>query len=153
MNDEKFAGNISGEAMKYKLFGLLQLMSVKSRYMIKGLRQRLQLFENILKIKDSSLDTTGTKIKLKPNLPVNTSDIINQIVAAYNAGILPLKVLLSWLPDIDDVDEVIEQLNFEKEEKIELQKKAMGVQAQDSNSDLDDPPEEEDDDQSNLQKE
>jgi hypothetical protein len=29
----------------------------------------------------------------------------------------------------------------------------MGVQAQDSNSDLDDPPEEEDDDQSNLQKE
>jgi hypothetical protein len=51
------------------------------------------------------------------------------------------------------VDEVIEQLNFEKEEKIELQKKAMGVQAQDSNSDLDDPPEEEDDDQSNLQKE
>jgi hypothetical protein len=57
------------------------------------------------------------------------------------------------LPDIDDVDEVIEQLNFEKEEKIELQKKAMGVQAQDSNSDLDDPPEEEDDDQSNLQKE
>ena len=126
MNDEKFAGNISGEAMKYKLFGLLQLMSVKSRYMIKGLRQRLQLFENILKIKDSSLDTTGTKIKLKPNLPVNTSDIINQIVTAYNAGILPLKVLLSWLPDIDDVDEVIEQLNLEKEEKIELQRKVMG---------------------------
>jgi hypothetical protein len=27
----------------------------------------------------------------------------------------------------------------------------MGVQAQDSNSDLDDPPEEEDDDQSNIQ--
>ena len=153
MNDEKFAGNISGEAMKYKLFGLLQLMSVKSRYMIKGLRQRLQLFENILKIKDSSLDTTGTKIKLKPNLPVNTSDIINQIVTAYNAGILPLKVLLSWLPDIDDVDEVIEQLNLEKEEKIELQRKVMGVQSEDSLSDLDDLPEEEVDDQSNVQKE
>lgn len=76
---------------------------------------------------------------------MNTSDIINQIVTAYNAGILPLKVLLSWLPDIDDVDEVIEQLNLEKEEKIELQKKAMGVQAEDSNSDLDEPPEEEDD--------
>lgn len=39
MNDENFAGNISGEAMKYKLFGLLQLMSIKSRYMTKGLRQ------------------------------------------------------------------------------------------------------------------
>jgi SPP1 family phage portal protein len=151
MNDEKFAGNVSGEAMKYKLFGLLQLMSVKSRYMIKGLRQRLEIFSTVLGYTDSQVDVTGTKIKLKPNLPINTSDIINQIVAAYNAGILPLKVLLSWLPDIDDVDEVIKQLNLEKEEKIELQKKAMGVQAQDSNSDLDDPPEEEDDDQSNIQ--
>lgn len=154
MNDEKFAGNVSGEAMKYKLFGLLQLMSVKSRYMIKGLRQRLEIFSTVLGYTDSQVDVTGTKIKLKPNLPINTSDIINQIVAAYNAGILPLKVLLSWLPDIDDVDEVIKQLNLEKEEKIELQKKAMGVQAEDSNSDLDDPPEEEeDDDQSNVQKE
>ncbi len=153
MNDEKFAGNVSGEAMKYKLFGLLQLMSVKSRYMIKGLRQRLEIFSTVLGYTGSQVDVTGAKIKLKPNLPINTSDIINQIVAAYNAGILPLKVLLSWLPDIDDVDEVIEQLNLEKEEKIELQKKAMGVQAQDSNSDLDDPSKEEDDDQSNLQKE
>jgi SPP1 family phage portal protein len=153
MNDEKFAGNVSGEAMKYKLFGLLQLMSVKSRYMIKGLRQRLEIFSTVLGYTGAQVDVTGAKIKLKPNLPINTSDIINQIVAAYNAGILPLKVLLSWLPDIDDVDEVIEQLNLEKEEKIELQKKAMGVQAQDSNSDLDNPPEEEDDDKSNIQKE
>ena len=84
---------------------------------------------------------------------MNTSDIINQIVTAYNAGILPLKVLLSCLPDIDDVDEVIEQLNLEKEEKIELQRKVMGVQSEDSLSDLDDLPEEEVDDQSNVQKE
>ena len=154
MNDEQFAGNVSGEAMKYKLFGLLQLMSVKSRYMIKGLKQRLEIFATVLGYTGSTIDVSSVKIKLKPNLPINTSDIINQIVTAYNAGILPLKVLLSWLPDIDDVNEVIEQLNQEKEEKIELQKKAMGVQAEDSNSDLDDPPEEEaEDDQSDIQKE
>lgn len=141
MNDENFAGNVSGEAMKYKLFGLLQLMSVKSRYMIKGLRQRLEIFANIQNLKGPKVDVTGVTIKLKPNLPINTSDIINQIVLSYNAGILPLKVLLGWLPDINDVDKVIEQLNFEKEEKIELQKKAMGVQAGDSHSDLDDPSE------------
>ena len=144
---------VSGEAMKYKLFGLLQLMSVKSRYMIKGLRQRLEIFSTVLRYTEPEIDISGVKIKLKPNLPINTSDIINQIVTAYNAGILPLKILLSWLPDIDDVDEVIEQLNLEKEEKIELQKKVMGVQAEDSHSDLDEPPEEEDDDQSNVHKE
>lgn len=142
MNDENFAGNVSGEAMKYKLFGLLQLMSVKSRYMIKGLRQRLEIFANIQNIKGPEVDVSGVEIKLKPNLPINTSDTINQIVAAYNAGILPLRFLLTWLPDISNVDEVINQLNLEKEEKIALQQKALGVQADDSHSDLDDEPNE-----------
>lgn len=137
MNDEKFSGNVSGEAMKYKLFGLLQLMSVKSRYMIKGLRQRLQTFENFLSIKDSTIDAEGTKISLKPNLPINTSDIINQIVQAYQAGILPLKTLLAWLPDIDDVDEVLKQLKLEKEEAIELNQKAIGVQSHDDTEEVD----------------
>lgn len=131
MNDEKFSGNVSGEAMKYKLFGLLQLMSVKSRYMVKGLRQRLKTFENFLKITDNSIDTEGTKISLKPNLPINTSDIINQIVQAHQAGILPLKTMLAWLPDVDDVDEVLKQLQFEKEEAIELNQKAIGIQSHD----------------------
>lgn len=137
MNDEKFSGNVSGEAMKYKLFGLLQLMSVKSRYMIKGLRQRLQTFENFLSIKDSSIDAEGTKISLKPNLPINTSDIINQIVQAYQAGILPLKTLLAWLPDVDDVDEVLKQLKLEKEEAIELNQKAIGIQSHDDTEEVD----------------
>ncbi|MDN6770669.1 MAG: phage portal protein, partial [Lactococcus sp.] len=138
MNDENFSGNTSGEAMKYKLFGLLNLMSIKTRYMVKGLRQRLELFANFLKISDSSVDIDGIKIKLKPNLPINTTDIINQIVQAYQAGILPLKLLLTWLPDIDNVDEVLKQLHDEKEEAIELNQKAMGTQAEDSHSDLED---------------
>lgn len=138
MNDKQFSGNVSGEAMKYKLFGLLQLMSVKSRYMVKGLRQRLEIFANFLKISDKSVDIDGVKIKLKPNLPINTTDIVAQIVQAHQAGILPLKVLLTWLPDIDNVDEVLEQLQAEKEEAIELNQKAMGTQAEDSHSDLED---------------
>ncbi|MCI3029823.1 phage portal protein [Desemzia sp. C1] len=77
MNDENFAGNISGEAMKYKLFGLLQLMSIKSRYMTKGLRQRLQLMANMRNVKRNNIDVSGAKIKIKPNLPINTSDIID----------------------------------------------------------------------------
>ena len=150
MNDENFAGNVSGEAMKYKLFGLLQLMSVKSRYMIKGLRQRLEIFANVQNLKGPKVDVTGVEIKLKPNLPVNTSDTINQIVSAYNAGILPLRFLLTWLPDISDVDEVIDQLNLENEEKIALQQKAMGAQAEDSHSDLDEEPDREEDEDGEM---
>lgn len=124
LNDEKFAGNISGEAMKYKLFGLLQLMSVKSRYMVKGLRQRLQIFANIVGTKGQLIDVTGVKIKLKPNLPINTSDIIEQIVKAKD--ILSLETLLSWLPDIDDPKEEIKKLVTQKIKEIEMQQQALG---------------------------
>lgn len=148
MNDENFAGNVSGEAMKYKLFGLLQLMAVKSRYMTKGLRQRLEIVANYLSKTGKEVDTAGIKISLKPNLPINTSDIIDQIVKAYEAGVLPLKTLLSWLPDVDDVDEVLKQLDVEKEDAIKLQQKAMGTQSDDSHIDLD---EEDDDDSSDIQ--
>lgn len=151
MNDKNFSGNVSGEAMKYKLFGLLQLMSVKERYMIKGLRQRLKIFANYLEIGNNNVDIDGIKIKLKPNLPINTTDIINQMVQAHQAGIIPLKTLLTWLPDIDNVDEVLEQLQEEKEQAIKLNQKVIGVQAEDSHSDLED--DEEKDDKSNIQKE
>ncbi|MCA9765427.1 MAG: phage portal protein [Carnobacterium sp.] len=138
MNDEKFTGTTSGEAMKYKLFGLLQLMSIKSRYMTKGLRQRLQLVANMINLKGENIDVSGVKIKIKPNLPINTSDIIDQIVKAID--ILPLETLLSWLPDIDDPGEEIKKLI---EQNIELANKMGGEGA--SHDDLDDPPEEDED--------
>lgn len=141
MNDENFAGNISGEAMKYKLFGLLQLMSIKSRYMTKGLRQRLQLVANMINLKGENIDVSGAKIKIKPNLPINTSDIIDQIVKAID--ILPLETLLSWLPDIDDPQEEISKLIEQKKQNIEMANMLGGQGA--SHDDLDDEPEEDGD--------
>lgn len=147
LNDEKFAGNISGEAMKYKLFGLLQLMSVKSRYMVKGLRQRLQIFANIVATKGPMIDVTGVKIKLKPNLPINTSDIIDQIVKAKD--ILSLETLLSWLPDIDDPEEEIKKLIAQKINDIEMQQAALG-ESSPSHSEKEDLNKENDDDNSDI---
>ena len=66
MTDEHFAGNVSGEAMKYKLFGLLQLLSIKTRYMSKSLRKRLELMRNILNTKGSNIDISDVKITFKP---------------------------------------------------------------------------------------
>lgn len=151
LNDKNFAGNISGEAMKYKLFGLLQLISVKSRYMVKGLRQRLQIVANIVETKNGpAIDVTGVKIKLKPNLPINTSDIIDQIVKAQD--ILSLETLLTWLPDIDDPNEEIKKLIEQKKQEIKMNREAMGQSS--SHDDLEDEPDEEDnDDNSDIQKE
>ena len=43
MTDENFGGNQSGEAMKYKLFGLEQRTAIKEGLFRKGLRRRYKL--------------------------------------------------------------------------------------------------------------
>lgn len=126
LNDESFAGTVSGEAMKYKLFGLLQLLVTKIGYFEDGVKQRLQLMENILNVKAQNVDVSGTKITMKPNLPINTSDVIENVIKAYQAGILPLETLLSWLPEIDDPTEEIQKLYVEIREKIKMNKEALG---------------------------
>lgn len=144
LNDENFAGTQSGEAMKYKLFGLLLVLSIKIGYFEDGIVQRLKLLQNILYIQGKSVDVDSITIKFKPNLPINRADIINQIKESQE--FIPLLISLGWLDDIDDPQEVIDMLNKQKEDAIELQKKAIGDQS-DSHSDLDVPPEDEEDEE------
>lgn len=134
LNDENFAGTQSGEAMKYKLFGLLLALSIKIGYLEDGIMQRLQLLQNILNVKGNNVDVEGTTIKFKPNLPINRSDIIQQIKDSQE--FMPLLISLGWLDDIDNPQEVIDMLKQQKEEDIKLNQKALGVQAEDSHSDL-----------------
>lgn len=124
MNDENFAGNISGEAMKYKLFGLLQLLATKQRYLTRGIRQRLQLMQNLLTLKGQKVDATGATISIVPNIPVNMTDIISNIKSAE--GIIPQIVALGWLPGTNDPKELIDMLDQEKQKAIKLQQQAIG---------------------------
>lgn len=127
-------GNVSGEAMKYKLFGLLQSIAVKSRYLTKGLRQRLELFANILGVKDKSIDVTGVKIDLKPNLPINTAEIISMISQAQD--FISLETLLAQVPFIDNPTEELAKLREEQKENIQRNQLALGEQS--SHNDIDD---------------
>lgn len=150
LNDEKFAGNISGEAMKYKLFGLLLILAIKIGYLEDGIEERLHLLQNILNVKGNNVDVEGTTIKFKPNLPINRSEIITQIRDSQE--FIPLLISLGWLDDIDDPAEIVEMLDEQKKKDVEIQSKALGLQAKDSHSDLDDDPDdsEDDDDQSKV---
>lgn len=150
LNDEQFAGNISGEAMKYKLFGLLLVLAIKIGYFEDGIMERLRLIQNILNVKGQNVDVEGTTIKFKANLPINRTEIINQIRDSQE--FIPLLVSLGWLDDIDDPQEVVDMLDEQKERNIQIQAKALGVQAKDSHSDLDEPPGGSADDQGNVQK-
>ena len=141
LNDEQFSGNVSGEAMKYKLFGLLLVLSIKTGYMEDGILQRLQLLQNVLRVKGKNVDIEGVTIKFKPNLPINRSDIITQIRDSQE--FIPLLISLGWLDDIDNPAEVLDLLEEQKLKSIEINQKALGSQASDSHSDLDEEPDEE----------
>ncbi|WP_047999408.1 phage portal protein [Lactiplantibacillus herbarum] len=124
MNDENFAGTISGEAMKYKLFGLLQLLATKQRYLTRGIRQRLQLMQNLLTFEGQKVDATGAPITIVPDIPVNMADIISNI--KNSEGVIPQLVALGWLPGTNDPQELMNMLDQEKQKAIKLQQQAIG---------------------------
>lgn len=148
LNDENFSGTTSGEAMKYKLFGLLLVLATKIGYMEDGLIDRMRLISNVLNLKGEEVDVEGAKITFKPNLPINRGDIINQI--KNSEGIVPLLISLGWLDDIEDPKEVIELLRQEQEEKIILNQKAMGIM--NSHSDVEPDEKQEDEEESKVSK-
>ncbi len=123
MNDEKFMGNVSGEAMKFKLFGLENLISIKKRYFFDGLHRRLKLIQTIVNIKGGNSDVDGCDISLTPNIPVNLSDMVNNIKNAD--GILPRKITYSWLPQVGDVQEVIDEMAQQDADNIRKNQQAL----------------------------
>ena len=119
----------SGEAMKYKLIGLLQTLATKQRYLTRGIRRRLQLVQTFLNIKGNQVDCTGANITINPNIPVNMSNIIDNIKNAE--GVIPQLIALGWLPGTNDPQELVDMLNKEKEDNIGLQQKALASQEPD----------------------
>lgn len=127
MNDQNFAGNVSGEAMKYKLFGLLNLISVKSQSLKKGLRRRLELMGNMLHIKAQNVDSSDIRIQITPNIPVNMVDTINNIKNAD--GIIPRLVTYGWLPEGYDPNKLMEMMQQQNDDQIASQQKAFSEPA------------------------
>nr|WP_220477121.1 phage portal protein [Limosilactobacillus rudii] len=126
MNDEKFMGNVSGEAMKFKLFGLENLLSIKQRYFFDGLRRRLNLIQTIVNIKGANDDVSGCDISLTANIPVNLSDVVNNIKNAD--GVIPRKYTYSWLPDVDNPQEVIDEMDQQDAENVRKNQRALQEQ-------------------------
>ena len=115
MNDEHFAGNISGEAMKFKLFATDQIIAQKQRKFKSALQQRIKLILNIVNIKGAKdFDYRDISIVFNDNKPYNELDNITTVQAALNAG-LSKTYAYSKLRDIDDVAEELDRQDQEKD--------------------------------------
>ncbi len=130
LNDENFGGVQSGEAMKYKLFGLEQKRATKERYFKQSVIRRYKLLLNNKNIegakKHNYLDTTVT---FTPNLPKAIKESV-EIFNNLNGGVSE-KTRMSMLPFIDDPEEELKQMKKEQDDKQQnLEKRNPDIYAQ-----------------------
>ncbi len=118
LTDEQFAGNVSGESMKYKLMGLENITGVKEAKFKKGLMRRIELLCNFLNVATNNLILyTDIQPIFTRNKPQNEADLVNMVKGLY--GILSDETLISILPFIENAKEEIEKRNTEKENTLD----------------------------------
>lgn len=116
LSDKNFAGTASGVSMRYKLFGLEQLVGQKEQWFREGLRQRLQCLNHFLKLKGApDCDTGAVQIAFTRSLPVNDLEV-SQTLMNYS-DMVPRKLLLSQVPFVEDPDKALQMLDAEEEER------------------------------------
>lgn len=126
LSDVNFAGNASGVAMRYKLFGMEQLTKVKERWFREALIERMRLFTNFLKLKGQrAIDPDEVEIVFKRALPANEMELA-QMVSTLK-GIVPQETLLAQLPFISDPAEAATAIQEESAQAFERQQAAFGT--------------------------
>ena len=69
-SDERFAGNLSGVAIRYKLFCLEQKTRLKERWLVSGLRERARVAQGWMNLMGMPpIDAEELEISLKRRLP------------------------------------------------------------------------------------
>lgn len=113
MSDESFGGNASGVAMRYKLLGFEQITKIKERYFREGLKERLRLLCNVLVLTGAAnIDSTDISIQFTRALPVN--DVERAQLVSELRDVVPLDILLSQLPFVDDPEAAAEKVQVQQ---------------------------------------
>lgn len=116
LSDESFAGNLSGVAIKYKLWPIEQIAACKERKFKTGLKRRIKLISQIFIIKGKNYNWKEVKIAFKRNIPSNLLELSQ--IAANIEGIVSNETLLSILPFIESPDLEMERMKIEQEEDL-----------------------------------
>lgn len=101
LSDESFSNQQSGEALKYKLFGLENLVSITEGYFKEGIENRLKMVSSILSTTSpTEYDYTSVQITFTRNVPQNLTNLAD--IASKLVGIISNETLYSLFPFIDD---------------------------------------------------
>lgn len=114
LSDESFAGNVSGVAMEYKLWGIEQSRSQKQRCFAPAVRELARVLGLYWGYKDV---TEGMKLNFYKNLPQDVEKICSNISKV--SDIVSRKTRLELLPFVKDVPEEMRRLEKEKQDETE----------------------------------
>ena len=103
LSDESFAGNASGVALQYKLWGIEQIRAAKERSFQTGLLDLLDLFSAGLALLGTPVDFSTPRIIFYKNLPENRTEQVEQLLSLREY--LSTRTILEQLPWVSSVEE------------------------------------------------
>ncbi len=112
LSDDAFAGNLSGVAMQFKMWGIDQLWTSKIRKYKTCLYKRIQMALRILGADENRAEEL--QINFYRNLPENMAQ--DYEIAKNLSGVLSLKTILQNLSVVDDVEAEYKAIMEEKKE-------------------------------------
>ncbi|WP_129582300.1 phage portal protein [Miniphocaeibacter massiliensis] len=113
LDDESFSQVASGEAQKYKLWGVEQLRSTKESYYKKAIKKRYGLINAVKsKVSEFFVDPKDLQIEFTENVPKDYWSEVKSFVDS--GGELSKSTLISLLSWVDDVKDELDKLEFEK---------------------------------------
>lgn len=131
LSDENFAGNLSGVAIRFKLFGLETKCIIKERKMEKAIRDLFRVLTVPLRVSTGrEPDALNLKVEFTRNIPNNITELVDTVTKLD--GKVDKETLLSLLPFIDNPKGVLEKLQRD----IEMEKQSTDPYSQ-SNVEVD----------------
>ncbi len=113
LSDDAFAGNLSGVAMQFKMWGIDQLWTSKIRKYKTSVYKRIQLTLRALNL-DENL-AKQIQINFYRNLPENMAQVYE--IARNLSGVLSLKTILKNLSIVEDAQAEYEEIKREKDNR------------------------------------
>lgn len=133
LTDESFAGNSSGVAIKYKMMGTENIVSIKQRKFKKGLQRRIELISTISALKTVDFDYRDIEIAFNRSLPANDVEIAD--VVTKLATLVSQETLLAQVPFVTDVEQEMERIKKERDEEVLKQEDILAPNPSDNQDD------------------
>ena len=112
--DEHFAGNSSGVALQYKLWGIEQVRAAKERTFTDGLRGLLAVLTAGERLMGRNIDLTGGMATFYKNLPQDNSALAETLLSL--SPVLSAQTILENLPWVTDVQEELRRKAAESDQ-------------------------------------